>query len=158
MLLTYPDIGKVLPCFPSFDADLYRAGNMIGMMTWLFSSMRDIMYSLFQKYNARSATCNKWILIPIFSTEKTDEKSRIYWPESAGWRHTWQFVWKAVLEFWQTGRARSHPESPQSRPKTSPYGNPCCENIQSRRQRKITSFWEHVLGQNFKSPLITFKR
>ena len=76
MLLTYPDIGKVLPCFPSFDADLYRAGNMIGMMTWLFSSMRDIMYSLFQKYNARSATCNKWMLVPIFSTERSNEKSR----------------------------------------------------------------------------------
>ena len=76
MLLTYPDIGKVLPCFPSFDADLYRAGNMIGMMTWLFSSMRDIMYSLFQKYNARSATCNTWMLIRIFSTESTNVKSR----------------------------------------------------------------------------------
>ena len=76
MLLTYPNIGKVLGCFPSFDANLYRAGNMIGMMTWLFSSMRDIMYSLFQKYNARSATCNKWMLIPIFSTERTNEKSR----------------------------------------------------------------------------------
>ena len=76
MLLTYPNIGKVLSCFPSFDANLYRAGNMIGMMTWLFSSMRDIMYSLFQKYNARSATCNKWMLIPIFSTERSNEKSR----------------------------------------------------------------------------------
>ena len=76
MLLTYPNIGKVLGCFPSFDANLYRAGNMIGMMTWLFSSMRDIMYSLFQKYNARSATCNKWMLVPIFSTERTNEKSR----------------------------------------------------------------------------------
>ena len=34
------------------------------------------MYSLFQKYNARSATCNKWMLIPIFSTERSNEKSR----------------------------------------------------------------------------------
>ena len=36
----------------------YRAGNIIGMITWLFSSIKLIMYSLFQKYKALSATFN----------------------------------------------------------------------------------------------------
>ena len=29
---------------------------MMGIITWLFSSIKDIIYSLFQKYRARSAT------------------------------------------------------------------------------------------------------
>ena len=37
----------------------YNAGNIIGIITWLFSSMSDIIYSLFQKYRALSATCNQ---------------------------------------------------------------------------------------------------
>ena len=42
----------------SFDI-LYKLLNIIGNTILEFSSIKLIMYSLFQKYNARSATCDK---------------------------------------------------------------------------------------------------
>ena len=38
---------------------LYRLPNIIGRILSMFSSIRLRMYSLFQKYSARSATCRE---------------------------------------------------------------------------------------------------
>ena len=43
----------------------------MGIITWLFSSIKDIMYSLFQKYSARSATSNSTGLLLFIGTLKT---------------------------------------------------------------------------------------
>ena len=84
----------------------------MGIMTWLFSSMSDMMYSLFQKYRARSATWDE-IEFDLATIAHV-------WlvPGSVGWKHIWQFAWTEALEFWQIELAQSHPESPQFRPGT----------------------------------------
>ena len=87
------------------------------MITWLFSSISDMMYSLFQKYNALSAT---WTPYKVKYNFVGLRIRSLYSPESVDWRHTWQSAWTVVLGFWRTAPVRSHPESPRSHPRTSP--------------------------------------
>lgn len=68
---------------------------MMGIITALLSSIRDIAYSLFQKYNARSATYEnkKKICERIkFYDVKNKSMKILYLPENVGWKHTWQFA------------------------------------------------------------------
>lgn len=98
----------------------YKPGNIIGIITVLFSSIRDMAYSLFQKYNARSATYkthNTTIYFQFrFECHWVWEKVRVSdrncqdKPENVDWRHIWRFDEIVALEFLRIAVDRWHPK------------------------------------------------
>lgn len=108
-------------------------------MTWQFSSIRLRMYSLFQKYRARSATwdrikrenekeyTNRCIHHLRVFTSTTGrrvggmlQRERGSWPGNEGWRCRQRSVWIEAPAHGRTEMVQSRPESPRSPPGTSP--------------------------------------
>lgn len=122
---------------------LYNAGNIIFIITWLFSSIRDIIYSLFQKYNALSATCN-------------DKKGDLSSHNKLLTKNSSKLVQNVVWITWKCGEdtQRATCLNKGSCILTNWLGS-ITSSISSISPRNITSFWLHVLGQNLRRPRTT---
>ena len=141
------------------------------MITWLFSSISDMMYSLFQKYNALSATWTPYKVNIILLDWEFDLciHLKVWTGDTLG-----NLLEQWFLDFDELRRldhiqnlldlTQEHHLVRKIRIHTVNQYLFCKHNYTDKfkyKQKQLmltsTSFCEHVLGQNFSSPLITLE-
>lgn len=108
-------------------------------MTALFSSIRDMAYSLFQKYRALSATYER-----IIECHSFIDRPSFHHP-SAGTKLTWKCGLETHLAICRNSDSWI----------LANCGGSMTSKISSISPKNMTSFCEQVFGQNFSKPLTT---